>query len=677
MAEPFRYLRRALSSLLLAGRGAGGAPERGIAVLLVMAVMASLLLGGVITTGIRIANMRGGGQSLSGKRAYYCAEAGLADGKNFFRANYNNWPTYLAPNANFVYSGQATSTGLTYQVRMFDNNDEYAPTPNNPNMDRDRTVLLVSTCTDPLLQDPVVLRQYITLNPIVPPGPSVSGPSTVNQTYPNSAKNKTNVLSFSGGGQLDSSGGIVQGTYNGTSTAGVDVRNDQIVLSTTYNALPFIWLSNSNEGTISKINTATGQEIGRYQTGPAYGNPSRTTVDLDGNVWVGNRGNNTMTKIGLKEMGNCIDRNNNGIIDSSTGPQDVKPWTGAWGTTTGAQDECILMNVALHWPGLPDPPDIRMVAISKDNNMFVGGFYANTVYKVRSSDGVILAGMYGQQGHYGGVVDGNGYLWSMHSGSGYVEKIAPDFSTDVRYPIGHGGYGVALDKAGHVWTNEYGSRFSRMNPDGTGLVVFTKFGGISGGQGIAVDPSGDVWLAESLSYNFVDRHDNNGVFKGRYYTGQGATGVAVAADGAIWSSNYYGNSTSRIDPKTNAVTTYPIGSGPYNYSDMTGFVARSITARLGTWTTTLYCGAFCNSWQSVSWTASVPAGTTVSARARSAYNFNLLGSAPWQAAASGQIFPATGAGSLPGRVIQVEIKLTTTVDGTTPTIYDVTIVPWP
>ena len=48
-----------------------------------------------------------------------------------------------------------------------------------------------------------------------------------------------------------------------------------------------IWVANSPEATVSKINTQTMEEEGRYLTrGDAFGNPSRTSVSLSGNVAV-------------------------------------------------------------------------------------------------------------------------------------------------------------------------------------------------------------------------------------------------------------------------------------------------------------------------------------------------------------------------------------------------------
>jgi len=97
------------------------------------------------------------------------------------------------------------------------------------------------------------------------------------------------------------------------SLVGLEHNNthNQLQLSNgSQSALPYIWVPNSNEGTVSKVNTLTGMEIARYRTGPQSStNPSRTTVDLEGNCWLGNRQTGTAIKIGLLENNCYIDRN--------------------------------------------------------------------------------------------------------------------------------------------------------------------------------------------------------------------------------------------------------------------------------------------------------------------------------------------------------------------------------
>ena len=58
----------------------------------------------------------------------------------------------------------------------------------------------------------------------------------------------------------------------------------------------YIWVANSTQSTISKINTETLVEEGRYYTKPNLaGSPSRTSVSLTGNVATANRNGYTNT----------------------------------------------------------------------------------------------------------------------------------------------------------------------------------------------------------------------------------------------------------------------------------------------------------------------------------------------------------------------------------------------
>jgi len=126
---------------------------------------------------------------------------------------------------------------------------------------------------------------------------------------------------------------------------------DQLQLSEKHVTLPFIWVPNNN-GTVSKVHTETGNELGRYWIQPpnlpipGNGSPSRTTVDLEGNCWVGNRCAGTVVKIGLYEAGNWIDRNGDSICQTSQDTNGDGDITGdellPWG-----EDECVLYEVVL------------------------------------------------------------------------------------------------------------------------------------------------------------------------------------------------------------------------------------------------------------------------------------------------------------------------------------------
>ena len=86
----------------------------------------------------------------------------------------------------------------------------------------------------------------------------------------------------------------------------------------------FIWIANSSQGTVSKIDTKTGVEQARYYTGPGASNPSRTSVNQYGDVAVSNRDPGSIIKI-MALKAKCIDKNNNGMIATSAGPNDIRP----------------------------------------------------------------------------------------------------------------------------------------------------------------------------------------------------------------------------------------------------------------------------------------------------------------------------------------------------------------
>ena len=67
--------------------------------------------------------------------------------------------------------------------------------------------------------------------------------------------------------------------------------NDQLQLDSITKPFPFINVAASGRGTVVRANTETGEIVGEYHTAPEGRglNPSRTTVDLYGNVWTANR----------------------------------------------------------------------------------------------------------------------------------------------------------------------------------------------------------------------------------------------------------------------------------------------------------------------------------------------------------------------------------------------------
>jgi streptogramin lyase len=389
-----------------------------------------------------------------------------------------------------------------------------------------------------------------------------------------------------------------EGTGNNVSTSG-----DELKLEDTAGAFPFIWIALSARGTIAKIDTVTGAIVGEYSTtsdGDNSSNPSRTTVANDGSVWAGNRNQSSVVHVALAEAGRCVDRNGNGTIETSTGFGDVLPWpggsSGASAPVSDAADECII-----HYVDTAGN-DARHVSVDGSGNIWVGSFGSSIFQQINGVTGTIVAGTQRtfSCGGYGGLIDGNGVLWSATSGVSFLrwDPNAPDVANvNPRCIPLDGNYGMARDSQNNVWISTFNSSgVHKVSPDGNTIQQFTT--GIPFTQGLAIDSNDHVWLSSSLSggANNIGHLKNDGTLVG-YVTGAGAgsTGVSVDAAGKIWVANIDSSDATRIDPNSGPIgldgvtrvgafdLTVPLpGASPYNYSDMTGSTLTG-KAAFGTW----------------------------------------------------------------------------------------------
>ncbi len=109
--------------------------------------------------------------------------------------------------------------------------------------------------------------------------------------------------------------------------------------------------------------------------------------------------------------------------------------------------------------------------------------------------------------------------------------------------------------------------------------------------------------------------------------------------------------------------------GHYSYSDMTGIVARSITTKTGMWTVVHDSGTAGESWGTVSWNASEPAGTAVRVKVRSSED-----EAAWSAwEDAGNDTPLTS--TTEGRYLQLQVTLQIVSGETSPILYALTVQP--
>ena len=461
---------------------------------------------------------------------------------------------------------------------------------------------------------------------------------------------------------MSATAGLYQNTYTASADFELGVLDgvnatevaDQLQLNKTATTFPFAWIANSGEGTVSKIDTQTGVEVARYQTGPNGGadSPSRTAVDVDGNCWGANRAygmQGTVVKI-MAEGG----------VNTSTGPGDVKAW--------GTDDRVVLSVNVGGWNGLP-----RSMAIDKDGYVWVGLFNEQRYAVLDPTTGAEIASVpvQGINGPYGAAIDKNGILWSacLYWGLDKVDTVARTYLKSYATPYG-GGYGVVVDANGYVWLGAHTLqgvyRFDPVNE----TFQYCLSGGYSSGRGVCVAPDGDVWMALGYGWpnNLVAKYDGAGNLLATYQVGSNPSGVGTDSDGNIivvcqdsWDVYKLNEADGSVMWRT------PVGVTPYTYSDFTGYILRNITKKTGTWTVIFDSGVAGTPWGKAGWNSLEPADTSVAVQVRSADTIGGLDSQTWL-----DVVNDTSFGPINGQFIQIKARLTTGTDES-PILYDLTI----
>lgn len=516
-------------------------------------------------------------------------------------------------------------------------------------------------------------------------------------------------------------------------------NHDQLQLNATTTPFPFVNIAVSNRGTVVRIDVNTGAIIGEYSTNPDAGvasgfpNPSRTTVDQFGNVWVGNRGEDdiiagvhhgSITRIGLIiggtrvnadgtpnpvgqylkppfQYSTCVDRDGDGLIKTSLGLGNILPWPNggsvdSLGGVTTADDECIINYVRTPGTGT------RTITIDAQNDVWVGnifGFNDHNHVEVTVSGSTAtfnLATLFNVGcGGYGGFIDGNQVLWSAGRNNGLLRY---DIGANIPACLGtaKGDYGLGLDpNTGRVWQSSLiGGNNRLFELDSAGAVV-NSYNQPLNAQGVAVDANGHVWVAELFGSRVMHWAPDPGspfvlphVFVGLVPGFVGTTGVAVDSNGKIWASENSSSATrgaARIDPSLGPIGGggYTVGAidltvglgaggGPYNYSDMTGFVLLAAIQQ-GTWNVVYDSGTPGNTGCTISWNnepeGAEPASTSITVDARAS---------DIEANLPAQLFVPVVNGSAPAIVGQfIEVRATLARDPgvapVTPVLSDLTI----
>jgi hypothetical protein len=337
----------------------------------------------------------------------------------------------------------------------------------------------------------------------------------------------------------------------------------------------YIYISNTAQGTLTKLNTQTMIEEGRYLTRPdSNGSPSRTSVNLSGDVAVANR-NGGLTKV-YARLEDCQESNGMPGIQTSSNKDDIL----AWGV-----EEC----VAWYTP-FPGYSSQRPVAWTAGDFNQAACSYSNQKVWSSGSNGIsvdvvrldgdtgeleatvpipgIQAGGFGA---YGGVVDGEDGFWIMTYVSGFpLVHVWDDLTFDIHMaPQEMHPYGITIDHAGRIWIATDIGGTGRFDPE---TQQWDQIPGVTG-LGIQEHPDGYMWMGTwpALGIQAIDVETMALGPNIALPEASGQTkGVSIDFFGYVWLVDM-GQSAFRIDPDTLQYDIYNQLTQPYTYSDMTGW----------------------------------------------------------------------------------------------------------
>jgi hypothetical protein len=347
----------------------------------------------------------------------------------------------------------------------------------------------------------------------------------------------------------------------------------------------YIWIANTIQNTVSKVNTETLVEEARYRTHAANGNPSRTSVSVDGlAVAVANRFGG-VTKVWASSA--LCDPMTNGVpgLQTSSGPSDVLDF---------GQDDCVAWHAEFDYAsqrpvawtaGTLDPDTCRY----EDQVVWTSGCSNETdpsvfVHKLDGNTGATLATVELDGypcigfGGYGGAVDGEDNFWVSSLDHAKLVRIDNATLDDEIWQAPFAPYGITVDAAGRPWMAcSFSCTAMRFDPDTAEFDVITDERALSGQSGIAPDAEGRMWINtwnQDLAKRGIVPIDIETLEIGELIPMPlEAKGISVDLAGNVWSVS--GGPAYRVDATTGMIDSVSGFMGPYTYSDMTGWALQN------------------------------------------------------------------------------------------------------
>ena len=397
-----------------------------------------------------------------------------------------------------------------------------------------------------------------------------------------------------------------------------------------------VWVANSAEGTVSRIDAAAAGETGRYQSGGSE--PSRVAVDWLGDAWVANRAFEdvpTLRKI-AGDPSRCVDRDDSGAIDTSDGPDIV------------ADDECVLLTIPVGDVGTV----ARAIAIdgsrglddAHGGDVWVGLHEGEEIVHLDGATGAVRDRLSVPEfAPYAAAFDPWGMLW-MISRDGLLVRVdrreRPLVAEVIEVPMAcYLLYGLAIDREGRLVLTGFGcDQVLAYDPE---VRAWSRVATPPSVRGAVFD--GDAaWVAHTdgrasrLTLAPLRLRETIDL-RGEGVAPIESIGVGADGIGHVWVVSSAGGPddrgvATRVDAESGVVTAQVfVGRAPHTQGDLTGqklhgaFVPEASATHVFDG-----CARGGTAWRRIHVASFAGSGGRVRVEARHASDASMLASAPWR-----------------------------------------------
>jgi streptogramin lyase len=389
------------------------------------------------------------------------------------------------------------------------------------------------------------------------------------------------VLSPCGGCDDECSGGVW-----GPATAPFEAKGELTVTSQGELTLRLheseantVWVPNTGDGTLSKVDASTALEVARYRVGGDT--PERIAIDYSGDAWVLSPaldGTSWLTKVAAGPD-RCVDRDGDGLSTSS-GPDDV---------LASGDDECVLLSMPIG-----DAGEVAR-ALAVDGARSPDGMLGGDVW-IGMQDGKRLIELDGSDGRmlrelqtagvapFDATFDPWGTLWLLDRG-GALARVQPwgDSPEVTRIEAELACYdldALASDAEGLLTLSGFACENVVTYDPRRDRWRDTKTTGVLDTRGVTVLGT-DVWVSHTAGRISRVQLDPLSIAATYELAGDGMRPletIAIGADvfGQIWTVSSMGaphgaGVLTRFDPESERVTAQvPVGRLPRAQGDITG-----------------------------------------------------------------------------------------------------------